>query len=180
MQSIERYLGIELEPRTVTGLESRFKGPSKKSATAAKKKADIKPKPKTKVIPKAQQRHSYKKNIGKRRVPKDETGKDGVQEISPKISVASVHSPIRESVTSKPVSPSGKPRRETQSKVKTASESGPVSGQSNKRPVYGKPGGPATQKADGKKAGAVAKPRARANSMGPLEGKGMAPLKRKS
>jgi ATP-dependent RNA helicase SrmB len=72
-ESIERYLGITFAPRRIEGLEARFKGPVKKSGKkAADKKAARKSdgdKPKTKVIPKAQTRHSYTKNIGKRRKP---------------------------------------------------------------------------------------------------------------
>jgi superfamily II DNA/RNA helicase len=77
MQSIERYLGITLEPRTVPGLESRFKGPAgKKPPAAARKKEQAaktqdkqKEGKKKRAVPKAQQRHSYTKNIGKRRQP---------------------------------------------------------------------------------------------------------------
>ena len=65
MCSIERYLGVKFEHRNIKGMESRFQGPAKKA-----KKADKKPaKTKAKVIPKAEQRHSFKKNIGKRRKP---------------------------------------------------------------------------------------------------------------
>ncbi|MDR0781008.1 MAG: DEAD/DEAH box helicase [Pseudomonadales bacterium] len=72
MQSIERYLGVEFEPRSIDGLESRFKGPAKKSS--ASKKSDKRQQDKNKSdkkheIPKAKQRHAYKKNIGKRRQP---------------------------------------------------------------------------------------------------------------
>jgi ATP-dependent RNA helicase SrmB len=70
MQSITRYLKLEPESRTVTGLESRFKGPSPKGA----KKSEKDRKPKKKVVPKARQRHSYKKNIGKRRQPAGTVG----------------------------------------------------------------------------------------------------------
>jgi ATP-dependent RNA helicase SrmB len=65
MKSIERYLKLEVETRTITGLESRFKGPAQKSA----KKTTKDRKPKKKVVPKAKQRHTFKKNIGKRRQP---------------------------------------------------------------------------------------------------------------
>jgi superfamily II DNA/RNA helicase len=65
MCSIERYLGVKFEHRQIKGMEARFQGPTKKA-----KKADKKPaKTKVKVIPKAEQRHSFKKNIGKRRKP---------------------------------------------------------------------------------------------------------------
>jgi superfamily II DNA/RNA helicase len=65
MASIERYLALSFEQRSVPGMEARFKGPAKKGKKAAKKPV----KPKVKVVPKAQQRHSFKKNIGKRRKP---------------------------------------------------------------------------------------------------------------
>jgi superfamily II DNA/RNA helicase len=70
MQSIERYLGVTFEPRTIAGLESRFKGPGKKSPDKKKDKdKDKHDKKEKREIPKAQQRHAYKKNIGKRRQP---------------------------------------------------------------------------------------------------------------
>ncbi|MDR2212152.1 MAG: DEAD/DEAH box helicase [Pseudomonadales bacterium] len=71
MQSIERYLGIKLDARVIEGLESRFKGPAKKSSAkkSDKAKQDKNKKDKKYEIPKAKQRHSYKKNIGKRRQP---------------------------------------------------------------------------------------------------------------
>jgi ATP-dependent RNA helicase SrmB len=73
ISGIERYLGLQFETRSVPGLESRFKGPVKKTAKKAgdkkdRKKGDDKDK-KKKVIPKAEQRHRHKKNIGKRRKP---------------------------------------------------------------------------------------------------------------
>jgi ATP-dependent RNA helicase SrmB len=65
MSSIERYLGVKFEQRKIKGMEARFQGPAKKA-----RKTDKKPvKAKTKVKPKAEQRHSFKKNIGKRRKP---------------------------------------------------------------------------------------------------------------
>jgi ATP-dependent RNA helicase SrmB len=66
MKSIERYLKLEPETRTITGLESRFKGPAAKGSKKSDKEDR---KTKKKVVPKAKQRHSYKKNIGKRRQP---------------------------------------------------------------------------------------------------------------
>ncbi len=73
ISGIERYLGLQFEARTVPGLESRFKGPVKKIAKKAgdkkdKKQEEAKAK-KKKVLPKAEQRHRNKKNIGKRRKP---------------------------------------------------------------------------------------------------------------
>jgi superfamily II DNA/RNA helicase len=82
MQSIERYLGVEFEPRSIEGLESRFKGPGKKSAASKKadKDKDKNKKDKKYEIPKAQQRHAYKKNIGKRRKPSGTHLPEGVQQ----------------------------------------------------------------------------------------------------
>jgi len=70
VSSIQRYLGLEFEPREVPGLEARFKGPAKKARKPAKDKAkaELKDK-KKKTIPKAEQRHRNRKNIGKRRQP---------------------------------------------------------------------------------------------------------------
>ena len=67
MCSIERYLGISFERRTIAGMEARFQGPAKKSGS--KKRKTERPANKAKEVPKAQQRHSFKKNIGKRRKP---------------------------------------------------------------------------------------------------------------
>jgi len=71
--SIERYLGITMEPRTVEKLEAHFKGQVKKIGGKSKDKKGAKDKDgkdsKKKPIPKAEQRHSFKKNIGKRRQP---------------------------------------------------------------------------------------------------------------
>ena len=70
MSSIQRYLGLAFETRTVPGLEARFKGPTKKKAVkkgADKHRDDAKDKKKAK--PKAELRHRNKKNLGKRRQP---------------------------------------------------------------------------------------------------------------
>jgi superfamily II DNA/RNA helicase len=81
MQSIERYLGVTFEPRTIAGLESRFKGPGKKSADKKKDKdKDKHDKKEKREIPKAKQRHAYKKNIGKRRKPSGTHPPEGVQQ----------------------------------------------------------------------------------------------------
>jgi ATP-dependent RNA helicase SrmB len=74
-ESIERYLGIVFAPRKIAGLEARFKGPVKKSGKkAAGKKSDGKQgEDKHKVKPKAETRHSFRKNIGKRRKPSGTT-----------------------------------------------------------------------------------------------------------
>jgi superfamily II DNA/RNA helicase len=82
MQSIERYLGVTFEPRTIEGLESRFKGPAKKSPAGKKSdkdKQDAHKKGKKYEIPKAKQRHAYKKNIGKRRQPSGTHAPEGLQ-----------------------------------------------------------------------------------------------------
>ncbi len=68
MSSIERYLSVQFEHRTIQGMEARFQGPTKKPAKKSAKKIV---KPKVKVVPKAEQRHSFKKNIGKRRKPSE-------------------------------------------------------------------------------------------------------------
>ncbi|MDY6983548.1 MAG: DEAD/DEAH box helicase, partial [Pseudomonadota bacterium] len=65
--SIQRYLGLQFEPREVPGLESRFKGPAKKAGKKPDK--DKKKQNAKKAKPKAEQRHRIKKNIGKRRKP---------------------------------------------------------------------------------------------------------------
>jgi len=223
MESIERYLAITLEPKTIPGLESRFKGPSKKSASAAKKKADTKPKPKTKVIPKAQQRHSFIKNIGKRRVPRAAgSGEPGLQEITQKVSVsparpvpAAPRSPAKDTPNPLPGNPAYQGKVKSRQAGSTAErESGRVesgdapfrankgsggkagtgkrtgtggaagtgtgrsagagksaeAGSSKATSVYKKPGS-APRRANG----SGAKPK----GLGELEGKGMAPLKRK-
>jgi ATP-dependent RNA helicase SrmB len=71
--SIERYLGITMTPREVPGMEAHFKGEVKYIGAKSKDKKgkDDDKKSKKKEIPKAEQRHSFKKNIGKRRVPKN-------------------------------------------------------------------------------------------------------------
>ncbi|MDC0598352.1 DEAD/DEAH box helicase [Gammaproteobacteria bacterium] len=81
MSSIERYLGLDFERRLIKELEAKFKGPNKKKAAKKVSKKDIWGKAKNKEIPKAKQRHSFKKNIGKRRKPSEkkasETEVDG-------------------------------------------------------------------------------------------------------
>jgi superfamily II DNA/RNA helicase len=74
ISGIERYLGLKFEVREVPGLEARFKGPGKSAKKGAEKKSDKKEREakdskKKKVVPKAEQRHAFKKNIGKRRKP---------------------------------------------------------------------------------------------------------------
>ncbi len=69
--SIERYLSITMTPREIKGMEALFKGQVKKigGKSKDKKKEDGKDKSKKKPKPKAETRHSFKKNIGKRRKP---------------------------------------------------------------------------------------------------------------
>jgi ATP-dependent RNA helicase SrmB len=71
VSSIQRYLGLEFEVRTVPGLEARFQGPTAKKKPG--KKSSDKKKPEAtdrkKVKPKAELRHRHQKNIGKRRKP---------------------------------------------------------------------------------------------------------------
>jgi len=69
--SIERYLSITMTPREIKGLEANFKGQVKKIGGKAKGKKpdDDKDKTKKKPKPKAELRHSFKKNVGKRRAP---------------------------------------------------------------------------------------------------------------
>ncbi len=74
ISGIERYLGLKFEVRTVPGLEARFKGPGKSAKKGTEKKSDKKEREakdnkKKKVVPKAEQRHAFKKNVGKRRKP---------------------------------------------------------------------------------------------------------------
>jgi len=64
-KSIERYLRLEVETRIIAGHESRFKGPAKK----ATKRPEKDKKTRKKTVPKAKQRHTFRKNIGKRRAP---------------------------------------------------------------------------------------------------------------
>lgn len=70
--SIQRYLGLQFEPREVPGLEARFSGPAKKVKKTAKEKKEKKKeeaKAVKKAKEKAEQRHRNRKNIGKRRKP---------------------------------------------------------------------------------------------------------------
>jgi ATP-dependent RNA helicase SrmB len=97
--SIERYLGIELEPREVKGMEAHFKGQVKKIGGKAKgKKADGKKTKEKKEIPKAQQRHSYKKNIGKRREPTNKEAALARKAAKPTIDAAGV-APVKRKKT---------------------------------------------------------------------------------
>jgi superfamily II DNA/RNA helicase len=68
MESIARYLNLNLETRAFAGLEARFAGPRRrkgeKRRAAAKAKAGA-----GKAAPKTKDRHRDRKNIGKRRRP---------------------------------------------------------------------------------------------------------------
>jgi len=70
MSSIERYLGVRFEHRSIEALKGSYQGPKKlkksgKAAGEKKRKSAAEKKPK----PKSKQRHRDKKNIGKRRKP---------------------------------------------------------------------------------------------------------------
>ena len=98
MESINRWLGIEVELRRLPGLEARFKGPnpqSKARAKASSKSSRSGPKSvsksgikgsekakgaKTPVATKPKQRLRDRKNIGKRRKP-SASGSDATQQI---------------------------------------------------------------------------------------------------
>jgi superfamily II DNA/RNA helicase len=70
MSSIERYLGLRFERRTIEALKGSYQGPKKlkKSGKAAGEKKR-KTTPWKKAQTKTKQRHRDKKNIGKRRKP---------------------------------------------------------------------------------------------------------------
>jgi superfamily II DNA/RNA helicase len=69
VSSIQRYLGLQFEERTVPGLEARFKGPAKKAGRKGSDKKKPEAKDKKKLKPKAELRHRNLKNVGKRRKP---------------------------------------------------------------------------------------------------------------
>jgi ATP-dependent RNA helicase SrmB len=106
--SIERYLGIELTPREIKGMVGHFKGQIKKiggKAKGKKKDDDKKGKDtKKKPLPKAEQRHAFKKNIGKRRVP---SAKDSEKDSAKDAAAAASAAP-----------PIAKPKTEPKPKVK--------------------------------------------------------------
>jgi ATP-dependent RNA helicase SrmB len=82
-QSIARYLNVEFEEIAIKGLQAKFKGKidNKKKNTSKKNSQAKKDASKNKSHPKAKQRLRNKKNIGKRRKPKQEesstAGNDG-------------------------------------------------------------------------------------------------------
>lgn len=72
MASIERYLRIEFERRTIKGVEGQYKGPKKvkasgKAAGSKKKKTDVKRAKSTAGKPRSKQRVRDRKDQGKRR-----------------------------------------------------------------------------------------------------------------
>ncbi len=68
MESIERYLQLELEPLKIGGLEGSYRGPTQ--AKAPRKKPEAKrPKKTSDKAPKVKERHRDRKDIGKRRQP---------------------------------------------------------------------------------------------------------------
>ena len=74
MESIVRYLGLDIEVRTIEGLPAKFKGgPKRPGKTAQNRKASPKTK-QGKSTPKVKERHRDRKNKGKRRSPSG-TGK---------------------------------------------------------------------------------------------------------
>jgi superfamily II DNA/RNA helicase len=70
MESIERYLNLSLERRSVPGLKAAFKGPAKGSGSKkGAKKASAKAASAKSTTPKTKNRLRDRKNIGKRRQP---------------------------------------------------------------------------------------------------------------
>jgi superfamily II DNA/RNA helicase len=73
MESIERYLRLDLEPRSVPGIRTRFEGPTKRrgghkpSDRPVKSKADAH---------RVKERERDRKNIGKRRKPSADAAKE--------------------------------------------------------------------------------------------------------
>jgi superfamily II DNA/RNA helicase len=119
MQSIERYLGVELEPRSIEGLESRFKGPAKKSPAAKKSDKGQNKKDHKREVPKAKQRHAYKKNIGKRRKPSSDTHPPEASQTAAPTS-APVNSPLEQLAQSGMVPLKRKPVQDKAVKIKPA------------------------------------------------------------
>jgi superfamily II DNA/RNA helicase len=73
MESIERYLRLELEARSVPGIKTRFEGPTKRRG--GRKRGDPQVKP-TADLPRLKVRERDRKNIGKRRQPSADSAKD--------------------------------------------------------------------------------------------------------
>jgi superfamily II DNA/RNA helicase len=78
MESIERYLQLDLQPLSLPGLEGRYRGPSP-SRSAGKKPQSKAPKAPTAKAPKVKERHRDRKNIGKRRQPSATTASAGTE-----------------------------------------------------------------------------------------------------
>jgi ATP-dependent RNA helicase SrmB len=75
LESIERYLNLDLERRSIEGLKAAFKGPVKRpGAKKAVKKIGAKAAAAKAALPKPKQRLRDQKNIGKRRRPKLQAG----------------------------------------------------------------------------------------------------------
>ena len=68
MESIERYLQLDLHPLSLPGLAGHYQGPTR-SRSPRKKIHGQAPKPATTQAPKVKERHRDRKNIGKRRLP---------------------------------------------------------------------------------------------------------------
>ncbi len=80
--SIARYLNAEFEDLTIKGLQARFKGKvgNKKKNIAKKNSQSKNHANKSKKAPKMKQRLRHKKNIGKRRKPKQEEASTSVND----------------------------------------------------------------------------------------------------
>jgi ATP-dependent RNA helicase SrmB len=77
MESIERYLQLSFEPRSIKGLTAKFQGPKKKKKRGSGKAGSAKGKQKQSeqnaATAKTKDRHRDRKNIGKRRKPSTDT-----------------------------------------------------------------------------------------------------------
>jgi superfamily II DNA/RNA helicase len=89
MESIQRYLGLTIETRTIDGLEARFRGPVKSKKPRAKpsgaktpsaKRGAGRTQPPADDAPKPKNRLRDRKNIGKRRKPTSSTNAGATQE----------------------------------------------------------------------------------------------------
>ena len=78
MESIERYLQLDLQPLTLPGLEGRFRGPSPSRSAGKKPQPKVLTAPTAKT-PKVKDRHRDRKNIGKRRQPSAPTATAGAE-----------------------------------------------------------------------------------------------------
>ena len=85
MESIERYLGLDFQTRTIPGLKAKFSGPGKRkgpSKTHAKTKARTPP---AMDKPREKDRVRDRKNIGKRRQPTGTAVKAGFTPLRKKV-----------------------------------------------------------------------------------------------